>query len=214
MSSPAAHGYANELDHMAVAFTRGQVAAAFDAGVAHERSQSKPRTISTAAELDALQKRTVVIGDSGWAWEKRLDNYWYGEGGYVARTSSAIATNYGPFTLLVPASESAPEPVRLTDPDDPRWKDGALVRGEFKDGSAIEGYLETDKRLRFIRYGEIDPGTWYINLDNEVPKVYLLAEAPDDDEPILAALRVGGFVADQLAALRAAGYDVVKRADS
>jgi hypothetical protein len=39
-----------------------------------------------------------------------------------------------------------------------------------------------------------------------------LVSRPDPDDPILDALRVGGFVDAQLASLRAAGYDVVKRA--
>jgi len=94
------------------------------------------------------------------------------------------------------------EPVRLTDPDDPRIKPGARVRtcidyvlAERSDGPIF------GRHLRGIYPDET---------------TYLLAEAPDpdDDEPILDALRVGGFVDAQLASLRAAGYDVVKRADA
>ena len=100
--------------------------------------------------------------------------------------------------------------------DDPRWRDGAKVRGEFRDGSAVEGTLEMS-----AAEGGDPPGGWWIVylLDcstwvTEFTTVYLLAEAPDDDEPILDALRVDGFVDAQLASLRAAGYDVVKRASA
>ena len=90
---------------------------------------------------------------------------------------------------------AAPAPVLLT-ADDPRIKDGARIQ-------TSDEYTVGDSRMQ-VRHvvARIDDGI----------AVYLLAETPDDDEPILDALRVGGFVADQLASLRAAGYDVVKRA--
>jgi len=111
------------------------------------------------------------------------------------------------------ASVAPPTPQKLPwiTTDDPRWRDGAKVRGEFRDGSAVEGTLEMSAAEGgwWIVY-LLECSTWV----TEFTTVYLLAEAPDDDEPILDALRVGGFVDAQLASLRAAGYDVVKRAGS
>ena len=77
------------------------------------------------------------------------------------------------FSPLVPASVPA-EPERLTDPDDPRWRDGAKIRGEFADGSAIEGILIR----REIRWG--DPDYYYLYTGN-LTAIYLLAPAPDPD---------------------------------
>lgn len=187
--SDAAKAYADaeypNLNWGAYSVVKPASAASFDAGIAHERESRKPRTITTASELDALPQRTVVIGGSGWAWQKRLDNYWYGED--VARTSSAIATNYGPFTLLVPASESAPEPVRLTDADDERIKPGARVR-------MVVEYVVDEEGSGVYRY----------------PVQLPITERRSD-----AAVGVGEWnPAIVLDVIRAAGYDVVKRAVS
>lgn len=103
------------------------------------------------------------------------------------------------------------EPVLLT-ADDPRWRDGAKVRGEFADGTAIEGILIR----REIRYG--DPDYYYLYTGN-LAAVYLLAEAPDPDAELIADLeyadqmmvdREEKWAPQVLKAVRAAGYDVVK----
>lgn len=120
------------------------------------------------------------------------------ESAFDAGCAHALAT-VTPRTI-----KPEPAPVLLTDPEDPRIKPGARVR------VVLEATVSADP------WGELRPG-WVADHINGTYKVtegvYLIAEAPaDPDEPILAALRVNGFVADQLAALRAAGYDVVKQA--
>ena len=73
-----------------------------------------------------------------------------------------------------------PAPILLT-AGDPRWRDGAKVRGEFADGSAVEGILIR----REIRWG--DPDYYYLYTGN-LAAIYLLAEAPDPDADVVANL--------------------------
>jgi len=98
------------------------------------------------------------------------------------------------------------------------------VRGEFRDGSAVEGTLEMSAAEGgwWIVY-LLECSTWV----TEFTTVYLLAEAPDPDVETLAVLGdiaewslpkpVAGESDGQywsrsvLAALRTKGYDVTKR---
>ena len=194
--------------------------AAFDAGCAHALATVTPRTISTESELDALPVGSVVTDGDRDAWQKNRDGEWVMcgcEGAYSSRHVFSDAELKHPVTLLVPAT-AAPEPVRLTDPDDPRIRVGALVQSDSHDSiggysTVIYRYLLDDKptvdgficgTVAYVR-AQIAGGSKNYSLLAEAP-----TPDPDDDEPILNAMRVGGFVTDQLAALRAAGYDVVK----
>lgn len=90
---------------------------------------------------------------------------------------------YAPLTLLAPAT-ATPEPVRLT-ADDPRWKDGAKVRGEFADGSAVEGAVDGKRVL----YAQIQPslGTFYWERAM-FDVIYLITEAPAAEDPRVEVL--------------------------
>lgn len=202
----------------------------FDAGVAHERESRKPRTITTASELRALPVKSVVITQAdGGSWQKSFvqdDRWWSAEGmagaPVTVMSSKELADRHGPFTLLVPASESAPEPVRLTDADDERIRPGARVRMVVEyvvdeEGSGVYHYP-----VQLLCKAVATPS------DHET--FYLLAEAPDPHAEIVAAITAAlpnstmpawerdllGNKSDAdltLDALRAAGYDVVKRVD-
>lgn len=105
--------------------------------------------------------------------------------------------------LATVSAEPEPAPVRLADPDDPRIKPGAVLQWHNIDEPfTVGGGVTNANAIRST-----------LRKEKSHSGLYLIAEAPaDPDEPILAALRVNGFVADQLAALRAAGYDVVNQA--
>jgi len=81
---------------------------------------------------------------------------------------------------VAPASPPVPEPVLLT-ADDPRWRDGAKVRGEFADGKggAVEGILSlwSNSNKWFVDYGDEDA----CYRADVFPGLILLAEAPDPD---------------------------------
>jgi len=107
------------------------------------------------------------------------------------------------------ASVTAPEPVRLTDPDDPRNVAGARVRIVMECTVSGETYADTSP-------------AWVAGHIRGVYRptvgVYLLAEAPDPDADALEALNLAYNdqcnIGEMLDALRAAGYDVTKRADA
>lgn len=92
--------------------------------------------------------------------------------------------------------------------DDPQIKPGARVRLEF-DGSngvtAHEGVVCRAPDDLLIAAG------WRVR---SATRIYLLAEAPDPDDEVLEEIAVADQAsftyAGKLAALRAAGYDVVK----
>lgn len=150
-----------------------EVASAYDAALA----TLQPCTITTAAELDALPWKSAIRDRDGSIWFKRDrddDECWMLDIGTDWETSQWVS-QFGPLTLLAPVPAATPEPVRLT-PEDPRWRDGAKVRGEFEDGSAIEGIITRGYR--------IDGGAKVFQYS--VPRsyftaIYLLAEAPDPD---------------------------------
>jgi hypothetical protein len=203
--SDAAKKYAGTRYREGVSIVGGREAArAFDAGHAAALATVapvQPRVLTTAEELDALGVGCIVLDRENDSWHRHQYDW------KCATSNYDRPDRYLPCRLVYDPTAPVPattEPVRLT-ADDPRWRDGAKVRGEFADGSAIEGTLHAYKRAE-IHYRE-DNGFMYADA---FARVYLLAEAPDDDEPILDALRVDGFVDAQLASLRAAGYDVVK----
>lgn len=174
--------------------------AAFDAGCAHALATVTPRTISTESELDALPVGSVVTDGDRDAWQKNRDGEWVMcgcEDAYSSRHVFSDAELKHPVTLLVPAT-AAPEPVRLT-ADDPRWKDGAKVRGEFADGSAVEGAVDGKRVL----YAQIQPslGTFYWERAM-FDVIYLITEAPADPvdprvELLAAALHDRGGCEDE-----------------
>lgn len=171
--------------------------AAFDAGCAHALATVTPRTISTESELDALPVGQKVEDCDGDGYAKNKNGEWecYSVDHRRVWISEALAM-YAPLTLLVPAT-AAPEPVRLT-ADDPRWKDGAKVRGEFADGSAVEGAVDGKRVL----YAQIQPslGTFYWERAM-FDVIYLITEAPAAEDPrvevLAAALHDRGGCEDE-----------------
>lgn len=174
-----------------------EFAAAFDAGCAHALATVTPRTISTESELDALPVGSVVTDGDRDAWQKNRDGEWVMcgcEGAYSSRHVFSDAELKHPVTLLVPAT-AAPEPVRLTDPDDPRIRVGALVQSDSHDSiggysTVIYRYLLDDKptvdgftcgTVAYVR-AQIAGGSNNYSLLTEAPdpRVELLAEALHD----------------------------------
>jgi len=158
-----------------------EAAQAFDTALATV-APVQPRVLTTAAELDALPPRSVVVDSiNGEAWQKSFvgDNTWWSaddaEVGVLTRSSSRLS-DMGSFTLLAPAPATT-EPVRLTDPDDPRIKPGARVR------QVIEGeVIDMHDAARFRRLMRT-PG-----LSRQPETYYLIAEAPDPDADVVANL--------------------------
>lgn len=112
--------------------------AAFDAGAASV-AQPTPRTLTTAAELGAIEGTDAVLCDATgqvWRWG---GGWWRMTGDDDGFTSVYVTEKHRlPLTLLVPAT-AAPEPERLTDPDDPRIRAGALVETTYPsdDGESV-----------------------------------------------------------------------------
>jgi hypothetical protein len=111
------------------------------------------------------------------------------------------------------ASQATTEPVRLT-ADDPRWRDGAKVRGEWEDGSAVEGILAKSRTSGewLVLYLEACT-TW----TSRFTAVFLLAEAPDPDAELVEAFRgeFDGLTTEQdfrevVHLLRISGYEITK----
>ena len=98
----------------------------YDAGAASVTVPAGPIATALSAWLAQLAPHSRWNG-----WEKGYDGTW-------SRCDSEPA-------LLAPASPPIPAPVLLT-ADDPRWRDGAKVRGEWPDGSVCEGWLQTRTR--------------------------------------------------------------------
>jgi len=170
---------------------------AFDAGAA---SVPPAEPITTAAQLDALPGRSVVLSEPGWAFQKNADkDAWY-LGFSDRRWTADEVADYRPLTLLAPASPPVPAPVLLTDPEDPRIRPGARVR-YVSDHCVGDGF---------------SPFTVKQWVKDSPTEVYLIAEAPDPDAEVLDAMEeTEGRRSDEaLAHLRALGYDVVKRADA
>lgn len=185
-----------------------------------------PRTITTAAELDALPEGSVVRDREGDVWIKGDDEDHNGDEWYGTKYNRSTAFNsewvadYGPVTLLVPAT-AAPEPVRLTDPDDPRIQVGALVSYDackYPDGTWVtyryalkDGHPSIQGTVGYVRKN-VAHGGWS-----------LLAEAPEDPDAekrqALADLfhdELGVNLSDSdmsslFRSISHLGYDVVKR---
>lgn len=163
----------------------------FDAGVAHQEEECTTRghfgavtvpaePITTAAELDALPMYAVVLDSNGHAWQKMTALTW----AQVDSEARVKALHLrGPLTPLAPVPATT-EPERLTDPDDPRIKVGAVVTVLFKQ--------DDDNAITYrVRIGGSNPrGTvaWVRNCVGH-EDVYLLAEAPDPRADLRAALR-------------------------
>jgi len=193
------------------------IVTAFDAGVAHERESRKPRTITTAAELDALPVGSVVLDADRDAWQMRGDGDWAMVGCEAAYPSSHVFSDTEmrhPVTLLVPASESASEPERLTDANDERIKPGARVRQVRDDMTVVDSQAPfgvDNISLALLKDAVKAPyagESWY-----------LLAEAaPSPDAEIVSTLAAvlgadmsAALVPEVLDRIRSAGLDIVKR---
>lgn len=169
---------------------------------AHERESRRPRVITTAAELDALPTGSVVLDADGDSWQKKRTDRWAMVGIeclYSADHVFSDTTGNHPVTLLIPATEPETAPIRLTDPDDPRIRVGALVA---LDTAPHEGTWIT------YRYVLTDIGTVdYVrqNIRSGFGAWTLLAEAPDP-EVIL--------IADLTAILTAAGIPTAEAGDA
>jgi len=203
-----------------------EAALAFDAALASARQPVRV-LITTESERDALPTGSVaarfhtdgstpsvsVRGTEGWLMAtEQLTPLIYHDG------RDRVGNRMAPLTLLVPATAVPAEPVRLTDPDDPRIKDGARVRYQI---DATIGKHDGDTAARWVK-------SWIGTTDAEV---YLLAEAPDPDADAITVLTEASCEAwsslrpdDQvesdpdwyravLATVRAKGYDVVRRAE-
>ena len=150
--------------------------AAFDAGAASVTYRQPERVLTTAAELDALPKGAV--GRCGLVVYQRISNILWGKIDTTLRYESEAILRHGSLTLVYdPSWQPAPfpAPVLLT-ADDPRWRDGAKVRGEFADGTAVEGTLHGYRRGE-IRYRDDQSFTYA----DACVRVYLIAAAPDPD---------------------------------
>ena len=133
----------------------------FDAGVAHERAR-RPRVITTAAEY---AERITRGTDAHWDQES-------------VRWAITNAFNDGQY-----AATDEPTPILLTDPDDPRIRDGARERWVFSDGSAVEGAIVMKDFGACIRYAD---GYRSFSIGSCTPAArFLLAEAPDPDADVI-----------------------------
>jgi len=214
--------------------------AAFDAGCAHALATVTPRTISTESELDALPVGSVVTDGDRDAWQKNRDGEWVMcgcEGAYSSRhvfSDAELTPKWAivepadpqPVTLLVPAT-AFPEPVRLTDPDDPRIRVGALVQSDSHDSiggysTVIYRYLLDDKptvdgftcgTVAYVR-AQIAGGSKNYSLLTEAPdpRVELLAEALHDRGGWLG--EHVGHTSSTLDDYRDAARDLLARLDS
>ncbi|MGV8972219.1 MAG: hypothetical protein ACOH10_07840, partial [Rhodoglobus sp.] len=112
-------------------------------------------------------------------------------------------------------------PERLTNPDDPRIRDGALLAFE---SSETDGTHFTMRKRVCDAKGATYTAEWHRDIirSGSNQRVYLLAEAPEPepDADVLTALLdawtpgspSGGFDAvDTLAHLRSAGYDITRK---
>jgi len=191
--------------------------AAFDAGCAHALATVTPRTISTESELDALPVGSVVTDGDRDAWQKNRDEEWVMvgcEGACPSRHVFSDAELKHPVTLLVPASESASEPERLTDANDERIKPGARVRQVRDDMTVVDSQAPfgvDNISLALLKDAVKAPyagESWY-----------LLAEAaPSPDAEIVSTLAAvlgadmsAALVPEVLDRIRSAGLDIVKR---
>lgn len=137
--------------------------------VKDERATRKPRTITTAAELMALPVGSVVQDRDGDAWVKKV-NGWRMTG-CESEEPPVNVLQSPPLTLLVPASEPDPAPIRLTDPEDPRIRVGAQMQW-MKPGFLVDGSVIQVAAIRQT-----------LRQDSS-QDLYLLAEAPAEPEPV------------------------------
>ena len=168
-----------------------------------------PERTLTADEADARPKNSLFFDRAGDVWRRN-------------HLASQFSPRDEPYRLVYdPTWQPAPPvpaPVLLT-ADDPRWRDGAKVRGEFPDGSAVEGTAEAldtlyvsgnGSHLRFSRF--------------RFAEVHLLADAPDPDTDLVDVLQSAldpdfGYwtwrgVRELLKAIRSSGYEITKAAEA
>jgi hypothetical protein len=151
--------------------TRAAVAAeAYDAALASVTPYRQPERVLTADEAARLPERSVLVNRLGWLL-----------------FAGSVNGNGGPYTLVYDPSwqpaPPVPAPVLLT-AEDPRWRDGAKVRAEFADGTAVEGVLRLRTEAWVVLYRNNCSSVWA----DEFDRVYLLAEAPDPDADRLSAV--------------------------
>jgi len=195
------------------AWTASDVAAAFDAGAASVTVRAEPITTYRQPERVLTTSEFLRTAEDALVRDKH---------GNIRSIRSARVTDDGPYVLVydptAPASPPVPEPVLLTS-EDPRWRDGAKVRGVFADGTAVEGWVDDSGQGRLCvpraYIPDVASHTWW---RTRFAAVSLLAEAPDPDADVVVrlvevGLEDGDRARDLLTDLRAAGYDVVKRAE-
>lgn len=159
-----------------------EAAEAYDAALATVTPAPRPRTITTAAELDALPGGSAVRGGDGWVYQcNHASTAWYLGLRSEPMTSEQVAQD-APLTLLVPAT-AVPEPVRLTDPEDPRIKPGARVRN-VADFTVAPGFGS-----EYDEYG-LNGVRDCIREHDDNESWFLLAEAPEDpDADVLGRIK-------------------------
>jgi len=189
-----------------------EAAQSFDAGAGAAGVTVRAEPITTAAHLDALPVGSIVLNGDGRPWWKHEGEWWLaGSDMTNARNARGVRGVCTTMTLVYdptrPASPPVPAPVLLT-ADDPRWRDGAKVRGEFEDGSAVEGRLSIRPSVTEIVYYQGGRGV------RRCSAVYLLAEVNPDADVLDAMEQTEGERSDEaLAHLRSRGFDVVKAAN-
>jgi len=168
----------------------------------------------------------TTYSDAAWAYVNRVDMP-YGSLSPVVRERAVAAFDAALASVAMQQYEP-PEPERLTDPDDPRIKPGALV--SYRTSTNAMGEVT----IYHHRVDAITGSCWdadSIRKGVRHSDYRLLAPAPDPDAELLAVLKnalpnlkmpdwerelldAKTAAETTLDSLRAAGYDVVKRADA
>ena len=150
-------------DHATHQVIRDRIGAAFDAGHAAAYLEPATPTITEGhSPAAAAYAATRWVVDSN-GYHEAAQSF---DDGAAHRSAELLAFADAVWPAPFPA------PVLLT-ADDPRWRDGAKVRGEFADGSAVEGILRDGVLWVALMLGGFSFG--------EMSAVYLIAAAPDPD---------------------------------
>ena len=207
--SDAAKAYADTLYPQSLPNAKWQVATeAFDAGAASV-AQPTPRTLSTAAELDALPVGSVVIDRDDDVWRKTTSRAWMCYGAVDNAPASRVLAFF-PLTLLA----AAPEPTRLTDPEDPRIRVGALVERTHASGNG--------ESVTYRHRVDTNSAAWGVaavrKACTHTPTLLIEEAAPDPDAARLSAvvewLGNHGITTSNSRDLLTLLDSVVKRADA